>query len=230
MPTVDAPDWQRVVQTVTTTGAVPDAPDWQRIVVGPGGQPAGPLQGGGILTPYYLRGFYGITCDPEVATQTVGHTQGQIAFVIFSALATFTANFIWAIVGGTGGLTPNENFVGIYDSGQATPSTLTLLGKSAVGACDTAFATTGVKKIAISPGVACTAGQNYMLAFLNNGASPSFPLSETSPSSGLAVNPEGLTFPYRSISTATFTALPSSIAFSALTLSYPVWLFYVTQT
>lgn len=230
MSVADAPDYQYVVQTVTATGQVPDAPDYQRTVVGPGGQPSGPLQGGGILTPYYLRGFFGITCDPEVATQNVGHTQGQIAFVIFSALATFTANFIWAIVGGASGLTANQNYVGIYDIGVTTANTLTRLGQSAVGACDTAFATTGVKKIAISPGVACTAGTNYMLAFLNNGASPSFPLSETAPASGLAVNPEGLTYPYRSISTATFTALPASIAYSALTLSFPVWLFYVTAT
>lgn len=37
----DAPDWQRIVTTLSSAGAVSDAPDWERIVVGPGGVPVG---------------------------------------------------------------------------------------------------------------------------------------------------------------------------------------------
>lgn len=230
MSSIDAPDWQRIVQTVEAAGDVPDAPDWERIVVGPGGTPTGPVQGGGILTPYYQRGFYGITCDPAIVTQFVAHATGNLALVIFSALTNFTANNIWAIVGAGSGLTTNQNYVAIYDTGQATANTFTRLAVSAAGVCDTAFAHSGVQKIPLSSGVALTSGQSYMLAFLNNSSStpPSFPLSETSPSSGAAVNPEGLTFPYRAVMSGTQTSMPSTIAFSAVGLSYPVWLFYVS--
>lgn len=41
MSAQDAPDWQKVVETVTETGEVTDAPDWERVVVGPGGTPVG---------------------------------------------------------------------------------------------------------------------------------------------------------------------------------------------
>jgi hypothetical protein len=48
---VDAPDYQKVVITVPSTGMVTDAPDWQRVIVSPGGAPVG-----GLTNPMTTKG------------------------------------------------------------------------------------------------------------------------------------------------------------------------------
>jgi hypothetical protein len=225
---LDAPDWQRLLVTVNAAGDVPDAPDWERIAVAPGGQPIGPTPGGGVVSPYYVAGFKALTVDPATVTGVTGHATGVVALIVFTPFTTFTVNYVYCIIGGTSGLTPNENYLGIYDCGQTTASTYTLLCATAAGVCDTAFATGGYQKIAIHNPVSLSGSENYALALLNNGANPSFDYA--APNNSATPNPLSTNYPFRSFSTATHTTLPTSIAYSAVTLTNDIWMFFMADT
>jgi len=226
--TIDAPDWQRILTTVEATGDVPDAPDWERIAVAPGGNPIGPTPGGGSLSPYFVAGFKALTVDPAAVTQVDGHDEGNIALTVFTPFTTFTVNYVYFIVGGVSGLTPNENYIGIYDCGVKAANTYTLLCATAAGVCDTAFASSGYKKVALTNPVTLSGTSNYALAVLNNGATPSFDFAE--PNNSATPNPLSTTYPFRSYTNSTFTTLPSSIAYSAVTLTGVLWMFFMSDT
>lgn len=228
MSTADSPDFQTNVVSVTETGEVPDAPDFTTVVVGPGGTPVGPPPGGGLFSPYYIAGLKAATVDPAACTQVTGHTAGNIALTVFTPFASFTANYVYFIVGGASGLTPNENYMGVYDMGVKTANTMTLLSATAAGVCDTAFASNGYKKVALTPAVTLQDNANYAFALLNNGASPSFDFAE--PNNSATPNPLSTNYPFRSFTTSTFTTLPSTIAYSAVTLTGVLWMFFLSDT
>ena len=93
MSATDAPDWQRVVTTVTAAGDVPDAPDWQRIVVGPGGKPVG---GGGLAHEYVGVSDGTEVPSPGSATLLYHSPAADGGYLVF---AVFAPTF--ASVGGT---------------------------------------------------------------------------------------------------------------------------------
>lgn len=226
MPSVDAPDWQRVVTTVTSTGAVPDAPDWQRIVVGPAGTPIGPTPGGGVISPYFTAGFIGVSGDPTACNNSFSHANGVLSLVLFSALATKAATSLWAVVNSGEAVTAHENFMTIYDTGQTTAGTATLIGATAVGACDTPFTVTGVHQIALSAPVPLIEGENYYVGIISNGSTPGFVGGQVN--TNFTLNPLGLTLPFRAFGPGPYTTPPASLAFAAMTLTNTTWLVYVS--
>jgi hypothetical protein len=228
MTTPDAPDWEHIVQTVEATGDVPDAPDWERIVVGPGGTPVGPSPGGGVISLYYQAGFIGLTVDPAAVQSNSGHTEGVVGLITFTALATAEANYVYAIMAGGASCTADENFVGIYDQGNITADTFTLLAATATGVCDTPFADGGIQKLALSSSASLTEGLNYAVGFLNNGGAPTF--CSASVTIEQACNPLGTTYPFRVFLAAPNTSLPHTIAYSATSLTNNVWLWYVSTS
>lgn len=226
MSVTDSPDWQNVV-TVVSGGAVTDAPDWSEVVTGPGATPI-PVATGGTTSIYLGGGILGISMDPVVVTNIEGHLEGAIAFMGFTPFATGTVNNIFVPIGtSSGGFTPNQNFVGIYDMGLTTGGTFTLLASSAAGACDTPFATAGMHQVALTTGAKVNQGSYYALAFLQNGTPGNF----YSFNAGTAAidNPNGTTWPVRCVTIATtHTTLSSTIAFSACNTSGATWLFYAS--
>lgn len=229
MPSIDAPDWQRVIVTVQASGDVPDAPDWERIVVGPGGTPVGPTPGGISTTSYYYAlGYLGLTVDPTVTNATSSHAAGLVSLNAFTAFASATAGFVTLQVNSAASVTANQNYVGIYDSGQASAGRGTLLATSAAGACDAVFNSNGVHKIALSTTVNLVAGQMYYAAFLNNGGTPGFQnCSLVNPNTG-AINPLGTTFPTRYDPAGSFTTLPATAPFAGSTLQAGPWLMFIS--
>ena len=223
---IDAPDWQRIVTTVTTTGAVPDAPDWQRIVVGPAGTPVGPAPGGSVITPYYAAGYKAVTVDPTTVTATLGHDDLVMSFVAFSPFVTGPVSNVTAIVTGGANTTTNESFICIYDSGQASAGHATLLGQTTAGVCDTPFRNTGTHIIPFASSINLVEGGFYYLGFMNLGAAPSF--AEAPAATATTLNPMGLTLPFRWFFTLSGTIPPTSVAFSAGVLTTFSWLFYLS--
>lgn len=225
--TIDAPDWQRIVTTVQATGDVPDAPDWERIVVGPAGVPIGPGTPVNAWSPYAAAGFLGLTGDPVFYVNTAGHEPGVLGLVMFTALATGTAGHVWAYVTANGALTANENYLCIYDAGQATAGTATKLAQTAAGTCDSPFNTTGMHELALSSGASLVQGQNYFVGVINNGSNAPIFVTQTSPQP-IWLNPVGNAYPIRCFSPGPYTSPPGSVAFSSLSTTGNTWLFYVS--
>lgn len=180
MTTTDAPDWQRVITTVTSAGAVPDAPDWQRIVVGPGGAPVG---GGGAGEVYLPGSLWGL------AAQTVpwwsANLSGNLGCVVGAVYMTTlnmtnkqTVSNVWVDLAVS--FTPNTadaNYVGIYEatSPGSMSSDYNLIASSAPGVCDTLFANTGFVKCPLSAPVSLSAAPaTYFVAVLFNSANLSY--------------------------------------------------------
>lgn len=226
MPSVDAPDWQRIVTTVQATGDVPDAPDWERIVVGPAGVPIGPGTPINSWSPYASAGFLGVTGDPIFYVNTGAHQSQVLSLVMFTALASGTAGHIWAYVTANGAGTANENYLCIYDAGQTTPNVATKLAQTAAGVCDAPFNSTGMHELALSSGAVLAQGQNYYVGLITNGSNPLF-VTQTSPQP-IWLNPVGVTYPIRVFSAGPYTTPPGSVAFSATTVTGNAWLFYVS--
>lgn len=224
--TTDAPDWQRIITTVIATGDVPDAPDWERIVVGPGGAPVGPAPGGSITTPYFAAGYLAVTMDPITAAGTGSHDDLVLSFTAFSPFESATISHVTAVTISGAATTTNESFIAIYDSGQTTAGTATLLAQTAAGACDVPFRNTGVHIIPFASSVALTGGAFYYVAFMNLGATPQFPVDTAA--SAATLNPLGLTLPFRWFFTLVGTTPPATVAFSAGTLTTSTWLFYLS--
>ena len=227
MSAADAPDWQRVVQTVQSTGAVPDAPDWERIAVGPGGTPIGPTPGGSTSSPYYVAGFSALTCDPLAAPNTPTHAAGVISLTCFTAARTFTCRYVTFAVSGAA-VTPNENYIGVYAIGTPLVSTaMTLVGATGSGACDGPFEGTNVQKVFFATSFTLQANTLYACAILNNGGTPKFDqgLAASLP----AANPFGSSWPMLSVTNASYTSLPASINYADVTEDQAFWLMYFSE-
>lgn len=224
MSVTDSPDWQNVV-TIRSGGTVTDAPDWSEVVTGPGGTPVGPTPGGGPYTIYFNLGFKAITLDPMAAQSSVGRPAGRIDMTMFSPFVTFSCTQVtWPTYLGSA-VTANQNFIGIYDTGQHTAGTATLLAQTAVGACDTPFATTGTHTLPFTSSVTLTAGQNYYITPLNNGGTPGF--VNGSADNPYSLNPLGLAPPVVAFLNGPNTTLPATVLISSLTSLTDVFLFYL---
>ena len=216
MPSIDAPDWQRVIVTVQASGDVPDAPDWERIVAGPGGTPVG---GGGAPAGFAAvwtgAGMIGVTMEPMLLTGGVNLLGGSTYMFPFVALATASASTVWLPLTSSGTYTSATSYAGLYDFGQASAGHFTLLASTPVGAAATAWDAGGETSVALASSVPLTQGQIYNVAITAGGA--------TLPALGVTLN--GSAPPYPNFSTKPLwcggfslvaNALPASIAFTSV--------------
>lgn len=224
MSTPDAPDWQRVVQTVQSTGAVPDAPDWERIVVGPGGAPVGGGGGGGSTgepTPA-AWGWLGWTYSPILSsTSTLFGNIRDVGLALFIAPSDLTVTSItWPCYQAGSGFVTDHNYVGIYlaTTSGTSVTALDLVASSAAGAADSAWASQGSTPVDLSSAYKLTAGSVYYLAQLwdtgvNSNPRPYF-LDYQWGTGGVFNN-----WPTAYVQTGnTTTSLPSSLSPSGLTV------------
>ena len=218
MSTPDAPDWQRVVQTVQSTGAVPDAPDWERIVVGPGGAPVGGGGGGGGaggLTPAVYGWQQWSAPLWTITNYPAWPVAGGILLVgmVAGSAATWSSAFVRVINVGTSPVT-DENYVGLYAAtiSGGSLSSLALVASSAAGAADNAWTVAGFTPVDFATAYKVTAGTLYYAAFLANmGGYPDIG------------GPQGTIYgldsaiPLAAYSSGPYTALPSSLTSADLT-------------
>lgn len=224
MASNDAPDWERVVVTVEATGDVPDAPDWERIVVGSGGTPIG---GGGVGTsliqPFVNAGFLGVTMHPYTGIGGASLLGGTLYIMPFAASATATVNNVLLAVATGTSLTSTTTIAGIYDWGEATAGTMTLLCASASGAAATVWASSGIHPVAMSTHPTLTAGKTYAVAVqIGGGPLPVEGLTLSGISTG------GLaTFPIGASLGGSATTLPGTITFLSANIALRTFLAYV---
>lgn len=222
---MDSPDWQNII-TLTSGGGVSDAPDWQTVVTGPGGtQPVG---GGGtpsFMTPYVNSGFIGVTMDPFAALGTSGLLSPNCTLMSFAAGFTGPVHNVYVSVnGGSGSLTPNETYAGIYDFGETTANTFTLLCTSASGAAATAWASQGTVPVAMSTNPTLTIGKTYAVAVQVNGGGLS---CNGNTIGGGWTSPTFTAAPWQAVFGNAATSLLSTIAFSAVLHPARLYLAYV---
>ena len=216
----DAPDYQTVI-TLVSGGSLTDAPDWQEVVTGPGGTPPAVAAGASPFSLYYAMGMLGITIDGQAGASGRSPTSGKMVLQTFTAGATGTINhvYLYIVTGNTP--TANENFLCIYDWGAATPSTYTLLGQTAAGAIDAQLHNVGILTGTLVTGVPVTSGQTYVMAILCGGAYPSITSLNTVDTH--INNPFFPATPMSTVSTALFTAPPSTLAYSATIGNQTSW-------
>lgn len=216
MSAIDAPDWQRIVQA-QEAGLSEDAPDWQRVVTGPGGGTINITGSPSLLSLYASLGYIGCPLWPLGAQNGQSQNTGVVYLEAFQALFTGPAHSVSLAVRTGQTLTANENFVGIYDFGQATAGTMTLLAQSAAGAADSIWAVSSRSfPVPLSTNPTLTVGQTYVVATLCNGnIMNSFGPGQAS---AFVANPLAA-FPLFSSFGPGHTTLPSTIAFSGVTLT-----------
>jgi hypothetical protein len=226
MTVQDAPDWQRVI-TIKSGGGLTDAPDWERIVTGPGGTPpVVTVTSGSFASPLLNAGYCGASLYPASQQDTFSGPTGNVSVNTFVALASTTINFVWININAGETVTPNENYICVYDQGQATAATYTLLGATAAGACDSPFAHSPMFKIPLAAGVPIIEGESYAFGLIMNttGSAPSFTGSQVSNSS--VFNPVGLTYPMCVTSPTTHTTPPATIPWSTAVLASRTYMIF----
>jgi hypothetical protein len=216
MSSIDAPDYQTILH-LQTTGAPTDAPDWEHVATGPGGTPPVTVTGASPYSVYAAMGLFGLTLDPMANTSTLGPTLGAVNFCAFTAMATGTAGHMYIYVTSGHAVTADENFLCLYDWGETTSATFTLLGNTTAGNIDAALAAGGLVTGALASGVALTAGNVYAMALIVNGSgAPSFVAGNAN--NAIPLNPFGTTYPVATTSTAAgHTTPPGSLAFTSTT-------------
>lgn len=148
---------------------------------------------------------------------------GTLYIMPFAAGATTTANNVTIPVTTGVALTSATTFAGIYDWGQTTAGTMTLLASSASGAAATAWASSGLHAVAMATPPTLTAGQTYAVAAQINGA--------TLAVEGLTIGgitTGGLaTYPVGATASSGGTSLPATITFLSASIALRTFLAYV---
>jgi hypothetical protein len=169
MTATDAPDWQTIV-TLQTGGSVTDAPDWTDVVTGPGGVQPVVAGGSSWMSLWGAAGLVGVSLNPIAVFNTnVGLLGGTLYLIPFVALSTATVSQVYVPAAATVVLTPTTSYVGLYDFGQATSGTFTLLATSASGAFATTIGSNTGAPTTVSPSTKLTAGEVYVAAVQPNG-------------------------------------------------------------
>ena len=118
-------------------------------------------------------GLLGWTGDPFLSGSNAQSASTKVFLVRFRCTVAGTAgHLVYTIQTAGSGLTSNECFVGIYDSGQTTANTATLLSTSADQSGT--WTTAGTYATAMSTPPTLVAGQDYFVAFLCNGSTQPF--------------------------------------------------------
>lgn len=222
MADYDAPDWQRIVTTVSAAGVSEDAPDWQRVVVGPSGTPVGGGGGGGTGEPTPAAwGWSAWTFSPIFGSSTdhFGNIRdvGLALFIPPSDLTIADITFPCSQAG-TGFVT-DHNYVGIYETTVSGTSVtaLDLVASSAAGAADSTWASAGSTAVALSASYKVSSSKVYYVAQLwdtgaNANARPYFPYYAW----GISSTFDNWPTSYVTNSRNTLTSLPSSLDPSSL--------------
>ena len=222
---LDAPDWQRIVTAVEVMGTVPDAPDWERIIVGPSGGPINITGSPSLLSLYATAGYIGVPVNPLGAQNGQSQNTGQLYLEAFNALFSGPVHSVSLAVRTGQTLTANENFVGIYDFGQTTANTFTLLAGSAAGAADSIWKNSGTVPVPLTTNPVLTVGQTYVVATLCNGnIMNSYGPGQSS--AGVA-NPLPSTFPWFTQTGAGHTTLPATITFASVSPTLVVSILFI---
>jgi hypothetical protein len=164
------------------------------------------------------QGLIGWTLVPEAAGTTLTPTTNVIVLARCTALTNGTVGHIGYGISGAGTSLTTGNMVGIYDTGQTTAATFTLLGTSADQS--STWTSTGIYSTALTSGVAVVAGRDYMLAFqtISSGTAPHL-YGGANQANGQGLTNIGLTANTTSMrvtkATGGTTALPATIAASA---------------
>jgi Right handed beta helix region len=157
--------------------------------------------------------------DPTgISTASQVLTSGTLHLIKITAQASATINNIITAVNTVGAtLTAGQNFAALFDSAGNR------IGITADQS--TAWTTTGLKTMALTAGVAVTAGQDYYIVLLSVGTTPpSFPRSA---SSTVAANAGLATTALRFAANATGqTSMPSTITLSSNTGGSPAATFW----
>lgn len=225
MASLDAPDWERIAVTVQAMGDVPDAPDWQRIVVGPGATPVGGGGSNGWAAAYFNAGFMAMTINPMTPTSSAVVPNTVPVYIRFAPARSGTITYLWPVIYTGGTPVAYENFMGLYDTGQATAGTATLLSATPVGACDAPFSVTGWHQIALTTPVTVSADEDYFIAMLTNFTGNVGNIVMQGSTQDYAAQPFMLNSPFAAVSPAGRTTLPATVAFSTMQLSANFWLF-----
>jgi hypothetical protein len=196
-----------------------DAPDWQMVVTGPSAVTPVINAANNIYNVYRAMGMLGLTMDPG---QNTGNHQiqsaGSVLFSAFTALQSGTIKTIYTYVGHNVVCTADENFLCVYDYGETTAATFTLLGHTAAGAIDAALDVVGLLTATLATGVAVTGGSTYAVGLLCNGNVVG--LQGIGVGDLHIINPLLANGPVSAASTAhAFTTPPTSVAWSALTFA-----------
>jgi hypothetical protein len=116
-------------------------------------------------------GVLGWTVDPITATVSGRPDTGRVYLARFRCTQSGSCGHINYSIYGTGsGLTSGDNFLGIYDTGQTTAGSATLIGQTADQT--TNFASENNYTVAITSPPALVAGQDYFIAILSVGTTP----------------------------------------------------------
>ena len=122
-------------------------------------------------------GYLGWTGDPFLSGSNAQSASTKLFLVRFRCTVAGTAgHLVYTIATAGSSLTSNECFVGIYDSGQTTANTATLLSTSADQSGT--WTTAGTYATAMSTPPTLVAGQDYFAAFLCNGSTQPFVVRE----------------------------------------------------
>ena len=166
-------------------------------------------------------GNLGWTFDPiNGVLGATAITSQTMYFTRFTAESTGPCGHLGYWIGTiASGLTAGQNFVAIYDTGQASAGNATLLAASATTVVDTPWTSTSLKQTALSSNAQLIAGQDYFAVFAFTGTTG--PLIAHAANDDPALINMGLTgLGLRSGSyAATFTtALPSTVTAASIVL------------
>jgi hypothetical protein len=222
-PTTGAP-------TVTATDA---AGDWAvdvtyKVMYGPLGGPSGStplvvsnpwLSCGAVAMPVIPSaavrfGAFGASVDdPASAAATKQPSGGVLLLARIRAMVTGSVGHIGYAVGTAGAtLTTAENWVGIYDTGQTTAGTATLLEQSADQT--SIWTSTGAYNTALTAAATVIAGTDYLVAWLSNGTTlPAFVAGSSQNLSNVGLT--AASYRFGTYGTAQ-TTLPASFAMSSI--------------
>lgn len=226
MSAQDAPDWQKIVTTVTEGGEVTDAPDWERVVVGPGGTPvSGGASGYGPPVPGDFDLLYW-TMSPRDITSNQGLQPGGLYLSYLSVAKLVTVTKLTVDIESTiDSFTANENFLGIYSTtvSGGVLTTLTLVAQTAAGAADGPLANTGYQAVDLSASYSMASGA-YLLAVLTNWTGSTTPTIYSNGNSDRWPAPYGDSYALTSWPSNTYTSLPSSLDVADLNANYNLWM------
>lgn len=220
---MDSPDWQNII-TLVSGGGVSDAPDWQTVVTGPGGtQPVVSGTGASFLQPIINGGNLGCTMNPYFGQGGASLLGGSHYVMPFAAGFTGTVNNVVIPVTSGTALTSTTTFAGIYDWGETTAGTMTLLCSSASGVAATAWASSGLHPVAMSTHPTLTAGKTYAIAAQIGGAT--LPCAGTT--LGTITTGPPAQYPWGLNVTFGGTSLPATITFASGSISQRLFLGFV---
>lgn len=202
-----------------------DAPDWSEVVTGAGGGPINVTGGASFMTPYVNSGFIGVTMDPFSTFSTAGLLSPSLTLMAFAAGFTGPVHNVYLSVNsGSGTLSATQTYAGIYDFGETTANTFTLLCTSASGIAASVWASQGTSPVAMTTNPTLTAGKTYAVGVQVVGGGPT---CNGATIGGGWTSPTFTSAPWQATTGSSSTSLPATLAFSGVLHPARLYLAYV---